>query len=426
MSKIKGAVHPADTTGSSLVLWLVVFVACLAMAILCMHGMVRVTSPLSQYLVVASINVFFSYLLLYLPLRWLFSSGRIHGAIRVLILALGSTLAAILFVDLQLHICLWASVMIVSMLSLLPFTQFEVTKRPRNAYLAATSILLAVGLFKLLIAFSPPSELRRLVELRVEFPVVDIGYRIEKLKKQERSQAALAKEAAEMQQSLQTFYDGEDAALSFPFRDRLKLIHDAQFEQFVRSPQFGVGRLNRREVRYVEERRHWGHVNVSEDTPLSRWPFVAIHLNSFIDFLDPTTLGEKMETNQYLRFKSHRIAIKPRSIEAPKTYTLERLELIGLLLHEGPVVYVTHDLPDMSTISSGEITTRAMSSFESDALVRILGGESLVVENEGENLRMVGALRAIDQCIDCHQVKSGELLGAFSYEYRLKQRGRVR
>ncbi len=98
---------------------------------------------------------------------------------------------------------------------------------------------------------------------------------------------------------------------------------------------------------------------------------------------------------------------------------MEKLELMGLLLHEDPVVYETDGMPDMESIAKGEIATRALNSFETASLEKLRNGESLVIENEGEYLRMVGVLRAIDQCTECHQSKPGDLLGAFSYEFRL-------
>jgi hypothetical protein len=42
-------------------------------------------------------------------------------------------------------------------------------------------------------------------------------------------------------------------------------------------------------------------------------------------------------------------------------------------------------------------------------------GEQLVVDEQPGEVRMLGAVRAAKQCLDCHEVPRGELLGAFSY-----------
>jgi hypothetical protein len=42
-------------------------------------------------------------------------------------------------------------------------------------------------------------------------------------------------------------------------------------------------------------------------------------------------------------------------------------------------------------------------------------GEDLVVAQEGQRLRMLGAIRSVRQCVACHGGARGDLLGAFSY-----------
>jgi hypothetical protein len=47
--------------------------------------------------------------------------------------------------------------------------------------------------------------------------------------------------------------------------------------------------------------------------------------------------------------------------------------------------------------------------------------EDLVVHSEGAEYQMLGSLRAAKQCLDCHNVQRGELLGAFSYRLKLAE-----
>jgi hypothetical protein len=40
----------------------------------------------------------------------------------------------------------------------------------------------------------------------------------------------------------------------------------------------------------------------------------------------------------------------------------------------------------------------------------------VVTEATTNHIRILGALRASQQCLECHQVRRGDLLGAFSYD----------
>ena len=52
-----------------------------------------------------------------------------------------------------------------------------------------------------------------------------------------------------------------------------------------------------------------------------------------------------------------------------------------------------------------------LDDFESDALRRLRRGDELVVDERPDELRMLGSLRAAKQCIECHTVQRGDLLG---------------
>ena len=55
---------------------------------------------------------------------------------------------------------------------------------------------------------------------------------------------------------------------------------------------------------------------------------------------------------------------------------------------------------------------------KSEALAKLWHDEDVVVKSAGDDYRMLGSLRAAKQCLDCHSVQRGELLGAFSYSLR--------
>ena len=45
-----------------------------------------------------------------------------------------------------------------------------------------------------------------------------------------------------------------------------------------------------------------------------------------------------------------------------------------------------------------------------------MNGEDLITNATAHRIEMLGSVRAAASCTECHGVKRGELLGAFSYE----------
>src|SRR5262249_61836230 len=97
----------------------------------------------------------------------------------------------------------------------------------------------------------------------------------------------------------------------------------------------------------------------------------------------------------------------------PTRWAVERLELVGLLKYEEPVVYLSDYLPRMDELR--DAPTRPLDAFEQEALAALRGGQDLMVQDGPDRMRMLGSLRAAKQCLRCHRVEHGELLGAFSY-----------
>jgi hypothetical protein len=97
-------------------------------------------------------------------------------------------------------------------------------------------------------------------------------------------------------------------------------------------------------------------------------------------------------------------------------WEISRLELVSLLKQTEPRVYVSKNLPRMQDLDTK--ATRPLDKFETEALKNLRGGDDMQTLAELNTIRMVGALRASKQCMECHQVERGELLGAFSYELK--------
>lgn len=94
-----------------------------------------------------------------------------------------------------------------------------------------------------------------------------------------------------------------------------------------------------------------------------------------------------------------------------------RLQLVSLLMHDQPKVYVSENLPNMEELASEDIETRGLSPFESNALQKLKKGEDVVTQATLNRILMVGAVRANVSCLSCHSGKDKDLLGAFSYEF---------
>src|SRR5207244_854013 len=93
-----------------------------------------------------------------------------------------------------------------------------------------------------------------------------------------------------------------------------------------------------------------------------------------------------------------------------------RLELVSLLKFDEPGVYISEYLPRMDELKDAK--TRPLDAFEKKSLEELQQGEDLRVSVAGDQMRMLGSVRALKQCLKCHHAERGELLGAFSYVLR--------
>lgn len=95
------------------------------------------------------------------------------------------------------------------------------------------------------------------------------------------------------------------------------------------------------------------------------------------------------------------------------------LELIGVAKHDPPRVFASEmsifHQPSKKTPPL-RTSSRAIVPWEQQALRDLDAGQPLIVEKQGAGLRVVGAIRAGDECLGCHEKKrAGDMLGAFVY-----------
>jgi len=155
----------------------------------------------------------------------------------------------------------------------------------------------------------------------------------------------------------------------------------------------------------------------------------TMHVDGVVDFVNPSGFGyvERVRTDDGYIVKGDRmIGFQPhafRSVPAPAEsdsskarWSVERLELVSLLKHDPPAAYLSRNLPRMDELA--DAPTRRLDDFEQNALQRLHDGEGLVAGARTNEIRMLGAIRAVQPCLECHQVGRGTLLGAFSYRLR--------
>jgi hypothetical protein len=221
----------------------------------------------------------------------------------------------------------------------------------------------------------------------------------------------------------------------------LRRIHEAKVDDFVNSPGFGVTRGMRpgmflpppQEIEVPLEPPDPATIEVSAagtrslsealrteaKDPLDRlleggW---GLHRKAIVDFSNPLGFGYVKDRRHVAGFQAHQFSSLPPGVdgEEGRRWKLRRVELVSLLTHDEPGVYVTDKLPRMDLLRG--VPVRSLDEFESMSLPRLGRGEDVIALQSGSRLRMLGAVRAGNQCLSCHEAQRGDLLGAFSYHF---------
>jgi hypothetical protein len=212
----------------------------------------------------------------------------------------------------------------------------------------------------------------------------------------------------------------------------LERLHAGAVKQFVQSDGFGSGRmpLGPRQWYLIEPRKpssleDWSPEYVPLQAGSIPWspdefpkPARAgdaqereAHRGNILSFLEPWDLGYSRDRQHVAGFQPHSFHKDPRP---PREWKLNRLDLVGILKFDDPVVYQTPHFPSMEEARTA--ATRPLDPFETESLAALLRGEDLVARESAQQLRLLGSLRATKQCLSCHHGQRGDLLGAFSYQ----------
>ncbi|MEM9352424.1 MAG: hypothetical protein AAGA92_05375 [Planctomycetota bacterium] len=266
-------------------------------------------------------------------------------------------------------------------------------------------------------------NLRAYDRLRTEVPMVDLTPRLEGLRQTSGAGTSLGTLAKDVQKNLSEQQERSEPWFFGRYR-LLQDLHDDSYRRFVAAQGFGPGRMINRfyPERYEPLEASPSASSLALPLPLSnryRAQADEIHTVAMGEFLDPDRIGYVRSIEEVAGFEGHAFTHLPKWASESDTsdgWQLTRLQLVSLLRHNEPLVYLTDELPQMEEIA--EFPNRPLNDFETKALPKIQTHADVYVD-EGEDLiEMLGAVRADQSCIVCHGGRRGDLLGAFSYELR--------
>jgi|GEM_PF-1492076 len=206
---------------------------------------------------------------------------------------------------------------------------------------------------------------------------------------------------------------------------QMKLLHEAAVTSFIHSAGFGVSRMSSfLEYRLASLRSRmpiplqWGS-RIKPDPSSRDWLMMRNHelmkpeqmqVESIFDAVYPEGFG-------YIKGHRYMAGLEYRHYgeipESSPIWRVQSLDLISLLIHDEPRVYVSSYLPRMDELHS--FRTRPLDIFEVAGLNALRGGEEEWRSRDADKTRMVGAIRNLKQCVGCHGGQRGDLLGAFTY-----------
>lgn len=214
----------------------------------------------------------------------------------------------------------------------------------------------------------------------------------------------------------------------------LASLHMISVDRFVKQSGFGVGRTVRtptsasllKQIQYSTPPRtpiqqpDYANPFIAPTKNLSLhlqdWnsdKMLRLHDNGVLDFINPLGFGYIKDREHVAGFQKHGMTKVPA---ANTTWSIAHLELVGLVVHEKPLVYMTANLPQMEEAQNAP--RRPLDSFELEGLEALRAGEDLYYRGSESKARMMGSIRAGEQCLKCHGGSRGDLLGAFSYGLR--------
>ncbi len=273
---------------------------------------------------------------------------------------------------------------------------------------------------------------RQFDQLLVDYPLESLEQRLAFENAESHDQTSIVAPTSleqlspELQNNLQTQEDRYDDGRQWA----LTQLHENFRSQFAAAAGFGYMRMRTIWIEDLEPQPvDLVQLPLPVDATLfgesSFEPKVKLHQRVAFDFLNRDKIGYVRDKQHVAGFQSHsptymaHALANQRSCGEPEVeeshWQLTRLELVSLLRHSPPRVYVADSLPAMDQLDQFE--HRAVTEFEKASLPKLYSEADVVTEQGDDRILMLGALRASQDCLACHQGNTGKLLGAFSYEF---------
>lgn len=288
------------------------------------------------------------------------------------------------------------------------------------------------------------NDREELARLRAEYPVISVAQRLdyEKLPADRPEAGADFAGTALAPAVLVNLVSQEERQGQVDYRNRIfETLHDETRDRFVGSMGFGNMRMAhmyrfptvREPPKSIDQPEPntsppddatpdagaavVANVEPTQSKVPSRSMLEYLHAGGTLQFVDPDRRGYIESRDHVVGFEPHRFDKLPELDGLSSgEWRLAKLELVSLLKHPEPRVYVSAHLPRMDELK--DAPTRPLKPFEARSLPQLRTARDTVVEDGLNTVRMLGAVRAGKSCLDCHFVKRGELLGAFSYVLR--------
>jgi hypothetical protein len=303
---------------------------------------------------------------------------------------------------------------------------------------AITTLVITVGVSVFVTAMTH-DEITRLEELRLEYPLISVADRLAY-----EESASPPPPVGNPNQPFMSLGEGtelrrfRESLVYEERRDALASLHQRTYEQFVLAPGFGIARMEPRRPEIVRlpeaspvvltcTRPESDPSSVLSDQGGLKPPegsrLQTLHWQQAGDFLSLARMGYLLDRDHVAWFEPHALSRSPAfssagdEVSSSDAWQVTKLELVSLLKHSTPRVYESEYLPNMEQLASEGVPTRELDEFEAAALPQLRTERDVVIDAESRpgTIRMLGSLRADTECIQCHNVRRGDLLGAFSY-----------